>query len=226
MKKLILFLILFVCNSSFSDETTLLLIRHGETDWNLELKIQGSSDVPLNDTGISQAVALAEVIAIHHPDIIAIYSSDLERAYHTAQKSANKLGLEISSREALRERHGGEAEGLSYKESDERYGKLKKELSQKCTDDKWRCLCKAVPGEESFGEVFNRAYPELLNLAKKHPGQKIAVFTHGAVIRTIIGTNEKAKSRSVNNCSVAEFRLNSEEALEFVDLHDLIQSTL
>src|SRR5687768_16876002 len=91
--------------------TTLLLARHGETDWNRELRIQGSSDIALNDLGRDQARALAEELAELALD--AIYSSDLRRARETAEAVAAQHGLDVRLDPRLRERAFGSWEGLT-----------------------------------------------------------------------------------------------------------------
>ena len=91
--------------------TTLLLARHGETDWNRELRIQGSSDIGLNDLGRAQAHALAQ--ELEHVELDAIYSSDLSRAQATAAAVAASHGLEVRLDARLRERSFGSWEGLT-----------------------------------------------------------------------------------------------------------------
>jgi broad specificity phosphatase PhoE len=86
--------------------TCLLLIRHGETDWNIEGRWQGQADVPLNQRGRQQAIDIARSLC--HSDIHAIYSSDLQRAWHTAQVLARLKKLPIQPDTRLREIHQGE----------------------------------------------------------------------------------------------------------------------
>src|SRR6185369_6866034 len=99
--------------------TTILLARHGETDWNVERRVQGHSDTPLNDRGRQQACALAEELAGESID--AVYSSDLLRAHETARIVAEQRGLGVTSIRDLRERHFGTWEGLTDEEIFERY---------------------------------------------------------------------------------------------------------
>ena len=94
--------------------TTILLARHGETDWNVERRVQGHSDTPLNDTGRAQARALAEELAGEPID--AVYSSDLVRAHETARIVAAQRGLEVTAIRDLRERNFGTWEGLTDEE--------------------------------------------------------------------------------------------------------------
>ena len=104
--------------------TTLLLARHGETDWNRQLRIQGSSDIELNDLGRRQAQALAQDLT--DVELDAIYSSDLARARQTAEPVAATHGLEVRFDPRLRERSFGSWEGLTREDIDERYEHFKR----------------------------------------------------------------------------------------------------
>lgn len=210
--------LLLVAFSSFSEETTLLLIRHGETDWNKQQRIQGQSNIPLNEEGLSQAKKLATYMESEHPDIEVIYSSDLDRAYVTALETAQKFALEVEKRSTLRESYTGEAEGLTYDESDKIWGKAKKEIVKKYSTQKERWDHTPVPGAESRNQVLARTKSEILDIAKRHPGKKIAVFTHGAVIRNLIEENS-AYPGDIHNCGVATFEY-KENDLIFVKLHN------
>src|SRR5476649_649590 len=105
-----------------SKATEILLIRHGETEWNAKGLVQGHTNIPLNDHGIKQAKDLAEKLLLSHPEITAIYSSDLDRAYTTALISAERLNLSVKSKHFhLREIKYGEAEGISHDEKRARF---------------------------------------------------------------------------------------------------------
>jgi probable phosphoglycerate mutase len=91
------------------DRTTVYLIRHGETEWNIQRRWQGQADIPLNKSGVQQAQLLAEWIQTQDVAFNAIYSSDLKRSFMTAQAIADRLQLETSSSQAWREIHVGEA---------------------------------------------------------------------------------------------------------------------
>ncbi len=99
--------------------TTLVLVRHGETAWNAEGRVQGQTDVPLNDVGRAQAEALVPVLGAERFD--AMYSSDLLRVRETAQPTARVLGLDAALDAGLRERHYGQFETLTYVECAERF---------------------------------------------------------------------------------------------------------
>ncbi|KAL2906206.1 Phosphoglycerate mutase-like protein 4 [Bienertia sinuspersici] len=97
--------------------TEIIVVRHGETDWNALGKLQGQLDVDLNETGRQQAIAVAERLSME-PNISAIYSSDLKRAFETAEMIASKYknGLEVIRDQDLRERHLGALQGHVYQE--------------------------------------------------------------------------------------------------------------
>src|SRR4029079_16051617 len=99
--------------------TTILLARHGETDWNVERRVQGHSDTPLNDRGRGQGRALAEELAGEPID--AVYSSDLLRAHETARIVAEQRGLDVTRSRDLCEKNVGTWEGLTDVEINERF---------------------------------------------------------------------------------------------------------
>src|SRR5512144_516062 len=99
--------------------TRIVAIRHGETAWNVDTRIQGQLDIPLNDTGRWQAERLGRAVA--DEPITAVYSSDLQRALETAQAVARACERDIVTDTGLRERHFGEFEGFTWKEIEERW---------------------------------------------------------------------------------------------------------
>lgn len=188
--------------------TLLYLVRHGETDWNRERRIQGSTDIPLNDTGRIQARRAGSLLARRDWD--GILSSPLSRAYETASIIAGQVGLaEPQTLDDIAERSYGEAEGLTDRQLSHRFPKGSE-----------------VPGRESRGEVASRVIPALLQLAESHPGKHFIVTTHGGVIRTVLNTvaPEAAVHRGVaiSNGSIHSFRLN-DGALELVAFDDPIE---
>ncbi len=155
------------------EPTRVFLLRHGQTDWNAQHRLQGHIDIPLNAAGLLQAEQLGAALA--GEDIVAIYSSDLLRALATAQPLARRLGLPVQADAALRERSFGLLEGLSYTEVDEQF-----------PDDArgWR---DRVPdfqpgGGESLNQFYARALAAVTRLAAPHAGQDIAVVAHGGVL--------------------------------------------
>lgn len=145
----------------------LSLVRHGQTDWNLAKRIQGSSDIPLNDTGRQQAESTGRALAAGRFD--AIYASPLSRALDTARIIAGHLGLgEPEHLAAVAERAYGDAEGLTAAQILQRWPEGI-----------------AVPGRETREEVVDRALPALLQLGERHRGEQIIVVSHGGVIGSL-----------------------------------------
>jgi len=167
----------------------LYLVRHGETDWNRARRIQGSTDIPLNDTGREQARAAGALLAQRHWD--AVYASPLSRAFETASIIAREVGANTPvAVEALVERHYGEAEGLE-----------DSELNRLFPGDT------PVPGRESRGAVVGRVLPALVELAEQHPEQSIIVVSHGGVIRSVLGAvDPDTRHPSITNGSIHSFR--------------------
>ncbi len=157
--------------------TTILLIRHGETEWNLNGRWQGQSDIPLNETGFEQARKLAKRLA--SLQIRAIYTSDLLRASQTASILGSELGLEPIKDLRWRERNGGQYEGQTAKELEEVTG----DFRSKMQDKSW-----APPGGETNIELAHRAMDAFDNVAKVHRGEKVAVVSHGGTIVTLISS--------------------------------------
>ena len=156
------------------DNTTrILAIRHGETAWNVDTRIQGQLDVPLNDTGRWQARRLAQ--AVNEEGIAAIYASDLLRAYDTALAVADASGLPVISDVGLRERHFGHFEGFTWKEIEERWP---------AESERWRRrdLDFAPGGGESLRAFYDRSVATATRIASAHPGQTIALVAHGGVM--------------------------------------------
>jgi probable phosphoglycerate mutase len=99
--------------------TKLCLVRHGETAWNAEGRVQGQLDIPLSETGLSQARAVSTVLG--NESFSAIYSSDLVRVQQTAQPTAERLKMNVLLNRELRERHYGEFQGVTYMEAKQRF---------------------------------------------------------------------------------------------------------
>lgn len=210
----ILYLFLFYSTICFSSETVLFLIRHGQTDWNIAHRAQGHTNNPLNEKGIAQAKALAEKIGSCHSDITALYSSDLDRAFLTAQITAEKLHLQVEKRPQLRERNNGSAEGLTEEEEQALYGASEELLDQLYPHSQERWHYTSIPGAETYVELLQRAKDELIEIAMKHPGEKIAIFAHGEVLGVFLADLlGEVKPVSMPNCSIVEVHYHSEETL-------------
>ncbi|MEV7769808.1 histidine phosphatase family protein [Microbacterium sp. NPDC086615] len=182
--------------------TILTLVRHGETDWNSGGRIQGSTDIPLNDTGRAQARELAETLAAEYAgrDVV-IVSSDLSRAAETADILADALGITVSRRmPGLQERSYGDAEGMDAPTFSETYGP-------------WHAA--DVPGAETWPVVRERALAALAEAVASAPeGADVIAVAHGALIREVImfatdGAFPREGER-LPNCSATTFRLDGD----------------
>jgi 2,3-bisphosphoglycerate-dependent phosphoglycerate mutase len=153
--------------------TRILAIRHGETAWNKDARIQGQLDIPLNDTGRWQATRTAE--ALRSEAIAAVYSSDLKRAAQTALAIAQTQGLELNHHTGLRERHFGECQGSTWSDL---------ETQRPDITDAWRRRVPdfAPPGGESLLALRERVEQAFHELAARHVGEQIVIVAHGGVL--------------------------------------------
>jgi len=166
-----------------ADTTRLCIIRHGETAWNAEHRVQGQLDIPLNDTGLKQAQAVGRALKGERFDVV--YSSDLARARQTAAPIAQLLGAELVLDKDLRERHYGIFERLTYAEVKVRYPEDYARFEAHDPDFAFRT-------GESLKDFSARSIAVISKIAKQHPDQSILVFTHGGVLdqfyRHVTGT--------------------------------------
>ncbi len=184
--------------------TTILLARHGETDWNSERRWQGWADQPLNDVGRAQATELGASLAGHAID--AVYSSDLLRATETARIVAETIGLPVTVDEGLREVDVGDWSGRVHSEIEglDPEGYVR-----------WQNGGKGWNGGESYEQMGERVVAAILRIARAHQGQTLLVVTHGGSIRACRATAAGvayAASRtftipSMGNCEVAELAI-------------------
>ncbi len=151
----------------------LLLARHGQTDWNRDQRIVGLTDVPLNDEGHRQAEALAR--SLEHESMVAIYSSPLSRALHTAQDIAVCHAMEVRVAEHLREMDSGDGEGLRGPEFRQRYGHILAMGSQV-----------RFPNGESLSEVQDRCWSVVEDIRCCHGSGTVVVVSHALVTLCII----------------------------------------
>ena len=153
--------------------TRICLVRHGETEWNAERRIQGQIDIGLNATGLRQAAAAGRWLKT--AGIVALYSSDLKRAWTTAQAIGEALALVPVAEPQMRERRYGVFEGLTYAEAQAKYpdGYAAFEGRNAAYD---------FENGESLRDMYERVTGRLKMLATAHPGQNIAVVLHGGVL--------------------------------------------
>ena len=163
-------------------KTTVLLIRHGETEWNTLGKFQGCTDIELSKEGIKQAVVLKNRLK---GDFEYIYSSPLSRAFETAKILASGTDKGVIVAPEIREINFGEWEGLTVHEIAEKYPEVFKTWRTDKTDS---YIC---GGDLSINNAASRAKKCILDIVKKHKGKKIAIVAHGGIIKAgLIGIFE------------------------------------
>jgi 2,3-bisphosphoglycerate-dependent phosphoglycerate mutase len=153
--------------------TQLIIVRHGQTEWNIKGIRQGNLDSRLTEKGMAQAKALAQRLTREH--FTALYSSDLGRAVQTAEEVASVTGHEIITDPRLRERHLGIFQGLSGEEIKQKHPEEYK-LHRSLGPDY------VIPGGESVKQQVARNIAYLNEIGSKHLGETIVVVTHGGVI--------------------------------------------
>ncbi|WP_293751143.1 histidine phosphatase family protein [Limnohabitans sp. Rim8] len=157
------------------EPTRILAIRHGETAWNVDTRVQGHLDIPLNDVGLRQAQHLARSL-VQRDAIDAIYASDLSRAHTTANAIAQAIGKTVNTHAGLRERHFGAFQGRTFAE-----------IEVELPDHAWHWR-KRTPdwtppdGGESLLVLRDRIVATVNELAVLHPGQQIVLVAHGGVL--------------------------------------------
>jgi broad specificity phosphatase PhoE len=155
--------------------TTLLLARHGETDWNRDRRIQGHSDTPLNETGRAQARELARALA--DVELVAAYSSDLSRARETAEIAVAGRRIEVVELPELRERSFGSWEGLA-----------DQEVARSFRDEweLWRAgRSDGAADAEPHGAMLDRIRGAVDRIAREHPAGSVLVVSHGGPLRVV-----------------------------------------
>ncbi|MDQ4019585.1 MAG: histidine phosphatase family protein [Actinomycetota bacterium] len=153
---------------------TILLARHGETDWNAERRWQGHTDRPLNERGWAQARALAE--RLDATRLEAIYSSDLQRAHDTAALVADRQGVELLTMPELREVDVGTWAGLT---------KADVEREHPEAFERWRAGYAAWEDGETYEQMSERVGAAVLRIADAHPDAPVLIVSHGGCIRAI-----------------------------------------
>lgn len=157
------------------EPTRILAIRHGETAWNVDTRLQGHLDIPLNDEGLRQAQHLAQALG-QSETIDAIYASDLSRAHITAQAIAQATGNTVSTHPGLRERHFGAFQGRTFAE-------IEVELPEHAWHWRKRTPDWVPPdGGESLIALRERIVATVDELAARHPSQQVVMVAHGGVL--------------------------------------------
>jgi probable phosphoglycerate mutase len=178
--------------------TRLCLVRHGETAWNAEHRVQGQLDAPLNGVGLAQAQAVARALA--GEAFAAVYSSDLQRARVTAEATAGPRGQAVREEAALRERHYGIFQSLTYAEVKQRYPEDYARFERREPDYDFRT-------GESLRAFSARSIAAITRIAEEHRGTSVLVFTHGGVLdkldRFVTGMPLSApRDFAIPNCGI------------------------
>ena len=156
--------------------TRFIVVRHGETHWNVETRIQGQKDSELTAAGVAQAEAIGKRLARERFD--ALVASDMGRAMRTAERIAAQCGLAVVPEPRLRERSFGQGEGLTYAEVDARWPGV---FSRSANTDPDA----AIPGGETRRQFHERIRAAFEALARAHAGRRVAVVTHGGVLAVL-----------------------------------------
>jgi probable phosphoglycerate mutase len=188
-----------------TDTTRVILIRHGETAWNAERRLQGHLDIALNSEGERQAAALADALAQERFDLIV--ASDLLRARQTADAVARVQHLPVRLDPALRERCYGGFEGLLYADIEQRFPL---EFAAWQGRDVDAVLPPGANRGESFRQFYTRVTGAILGWAAAHPGRTLALVAHGGVLECAYRAAlnlplETPRNFTVHNASINRF---------------------
>ena len=170
-------------------ETVLGLFRHGQTDWNINLRLQGTADIPLNQSGVEQVEQAAARIGPWD----VLLTSPLSRARHSAEILSKAIGTQAVVSERLLERSFGIGEGMTYEQWHQRYSKLD-----------------SIPGAESELSVLSRSQKLLDETVEAFEGKRVLMVTHGALIRFVLNLVTEnqlpPKGERLMNASLHTFR--------------------
>jgi 2,3-bisphosphoglycerate-dependent phosphoglycerate mutase len=199
------------------EPTRIIAIRHGETAWNVDTRIQGQLDIGLNAHGQWQAEQAAKALADETID--AIYASDLLRAWATAQAVAQVQKLSLRTHEGLRERGFGDFEGLTFKE-------IEAKLPDQALRWRKREPDFAPQGGESLNGFRDRVVGTVTQIANAHPGQCIAVVAHGGVMDVLYRAATKLdlqapRTWSLDNAAINRLLFSTSGGLHLTGWNDV-----
>lgn len=188
------------------DSKEIIVFRHGETEWNRIKRLQGHSDIPLNETGREQALTLQKLLASYKPEVIL--TSDLLRALETAKIASQTIQCNIHATSALRECHMGESEGM-----------FRDTLLEKFGQQSWDRWLSAHEDDQNFsfpgGETKQQHLQRMLEhiepfVAQNNQYRRIAISTHGGSLYRLIHHCKNAPKTNliVSNCALFRFQLN------------------
>lgn len=186
--------------------TTIILARHGETEWNRQRRAQGKSDIPLSEVGIKQAKALAK--KLQGIGITHIYSSTLTRASHTARIVAEALSLSFEEHEGFNERDLGVFEGKTWEE-----------ISKEFTGSGEELIATDILESEEIAVFQKRVTKTIHEIIEKHRGEKVLVVCHGGVLYTLVKHLKKIPRKKplgvkFPNTSVSIFHFEQKRVIE------------
>src|SRR6218665_561659 len=178
--------------------TRIFAIRHGETAWNRETRIQGQLDIPLNDRGLAQARRVAHALA--GEPLAAVYTSDLARARQTAEAIAAETGRPLQLDPGLRERAFGRFEGQTWAEIGERWPEDARRWRKREVDF-------APGGGETLTVFYARCIDAVERLARAPPGEAIVIVAHGGVMDCLYRAGSRlplqaARSWTLGNATI------------------------
>lgn len=185
--------------------TEVFLCRHGETDWNLDHKLQGHTDIPLNDSGREQAQAIAD--ALKSKQLAAVWTSPLLRAKDTAAAIATSVGVPLQVDERFKERNLGIMEGRTGKELEKEHPNVW---------NAWNTMAEMPPESlcEPEASVIARVEAGLFDLRAANPGKSVAVVAHGAVLRCLC-------KQKFSNASITTLSVGPDRSWQIVNLDDV-----
>lgn len=186
--------------------TELLLVRHGQTDSNLQRRWQGWDGVPLNRQGEREAALIARRLAQTEEAIAALYASPLRRAWQTAERIAETLNLGPVPHDGLKEMHFGRISGITLEEFQERYPDLHKSWGDKLD------LSFTFPGGEQRAQFFRRVGEAMDEIVERHPDEKVVVVAHGGSLRACLvhylpGEFREWWTYELGNCSLTRLEV-------------------
>jgi probable phosphoglycerate mutase len=202
-----------------NSNTTLLLVRHGQSEGNAERRFGGHTATPLSQLGSTQAQAAATALA--SGSITAIYSSDLRRAVQTAEPLSQLTGLPINVTEAFRERSVGVMEGLTFEDAAEQHPEQYAALLRRDFEH-------ILEGGESYRQLLDRAWQKLDEVLEKHKGGTVVVFSHTGTICILVlhlmGALDSPELKPVwlssSNCGISRFELRQDGFVRITALND------
>lgn len=183
--------------------TKIIFVRHGQTEWNKEHRVQGQSDTKLNNEGKKQAKKIAK--RLKDEKIDAIYTSTLSRTVDTAKEINKYHNLKIEKLKELDEISFGIFEGMSWDEAEEKYPEIMNEREKNKYEYK-------LPKGESFEELWQRIHKKILEIEKKHKGQNVLIVGHGGakivmLMNFLNKTFDEVRKDDIKNTSITIFNI-------------------